>query len=216
MRVVRRILNQTLVVVSICILAACATNSAKTTDGVDPNYDAGGKVKAIRVTQTARGVQITSDEQVLFETGRSDIKSDGMIYIQRVATILKTKTKADVMVEGHTDNVGGAVLNQQLSIRRANSVKDALLKQGVVPTRIQAKGFGLTKPVADNSTPAGRQANRRTEIIILDETEANISGPAGSDGLADQLSAGLDKFLKNAGDFMKNAFGDSKSEALAK
>jgi outer membrane protein OmpA-like peptidoglycan-associated protein len=200
---------------SMCLLAACISNPAKTAEGDDPNYDASGKAKAVKVTQTARGVQLTSDERVLFETGRAEIKSDGLVYIERVATILKTKTKANVAIEGHTDNVGGAALNQQLSVRRANAVKDALVKQGVAVARIQAQGFGLTKPVADNATPEGRQANRRTDLIVLGETEANISGPAGSPSLSDQINVGLDKFLKNAGDFLKNVFGGSKKDEPA-
>lgn len=198
--------------ISLCLITACVSNPSKTQEGSDPNYDKAGKAKAVQVKQTERGVQITSDERVLFETGRADIKSDGMVYVERVATILKTKTKANVAIEGHTDNVGGVALNQQLSLRRANAVKDALVKQGVPAARIQAQGFGLSKPIADNATAEGRQSNRRTELIVLGESEANISGPAGSPGLADQLSAGLDKFLKNATDFLKNAFGSNKKE----
>lgn len=201
-----------IIAIATLVLTACASNPSGSSGelGADPNYDKGGKAKAVKVTQVARGVQITSDERVLFETGRFDIKGDGLVYIERVANILKTKTKANVAVEGHTDNVGGAALNQQLSTQRANAVKDALIKQGVVAARIQSQGFGLTNPVADNATPEGRQANRRTDIIVLGETEANISGPAGSPGLADQLSVGLDKFLKDAGTFLKNVFGSDK------
>lgn len=200
--------------IAMLVLSACVTNpgATSTNPGQDPNYDKGGKAKAVKVTQTPRGVQITSDERVLFDTGSTDIKADGIVYTERVATILKTKTKANVVIEGHTDNVGGVALNQQLSTRRANAIKDALVRQGVAATRIQAQGFGLSKPVADNATADGRQANRRTDITVLGETEANITGPAGSPGLADQLGAGLDKFLKNAGDFIKNVFGSNKAE----
>jgi len=193
------------VLASVLVLAGCAGSG----NGNDPAYDKGGKSKAIKVTQTKRGVQITSDERVLFDSGKAEIKADGVVYIQRVATILKTKTKANVEVAGHTDNVGGEALNQQLSVRRANAVREALVKQGVEAGRIKAQGYGMSQPVADNNTPQGRQANRRTEILVLGETEANIS-PEG--GLADQLGAGLDKFLKDAGEFMKNAFGSGKSE----
>lgn len=215
-------------------LSACVTNPAITAveksanQGDDPNYDKDGKlksaqVKVVKVSQTQRGVQITSDERVLFETGRSDIKGEGVVFVERVATMLKTKTQANVIIEGHTDNVGGAALNQQLSTRRADAVKEALVKQGVAVARIKSQGFGVTKPVADNASAEGRQANRRTDIIVLGETEANLtrpaSGAAGGAGanqaasldLADQLSSGLDKFLKNAGEFIKNVFG-SKSE----
>lgn len=192
-------------------LAGCATPpSGSPPTGDAPTYDQGGAAKAVRVTQTARGVQITSDERVLFDTGRAEVKPDGQIFIDRVAAILKGKTKANVLIEGHTDNVGGAALNQQLSERRAAAVRDALVKQGVAAARMQVQGHGMSRPVADNSTNDGRQMNRRTELIVLGETEANISGPKGSPDLADQLSAGLDRFLKDAGSFIKNVFGGDK------
>ena len=127
-----------------------------------------------------------------------------------MASILKNKTKANLVIEGHTDNVGTAALNQQLSERRAAAVRDALAKHGVAAGRMQVQGFGLSRPVADNGTPEGRQTNRRTELIVLGETEANISGPKGSPNLADQLNAGLEKFLKDAGSFIKNVFGGDK------
>lgn len=201
----------TLVCSSAALLMGCSTPGGPA--GESPNYDQGGSAKAVKVTQTARGVQITSDERVLFETGKAEVKADGQVFIDRVANILKTKTKANVAIEGHTDNVGGAALNQQLSERRAAAVRDGLVKQGVAVGRIQVQGFGMTRPVADNGTAEGRQANRRTDLIVLGETEANISGPKGSPSLGDQLSAGLDKFLKDAGSFIKNVFGgDKKAE----
>lgn len=186
--------------VAAVFLGGCASNSSKESD---PNYDSAGKGKPVKVTQTSRGAQLTSDERLLFDTGKAEIKQDGMVYIDRVATILKTKTKANVAVEGHTDNVGGSVLNQQLSVRRANAVKDALVKQGVAATRIQAQGMGMTKPVADNNSPDGRQANRRTDIIVLGETVDAIGGAS----LSDQLNQGLERFLKGANEIMKNVFG---------
>ena len=182
------------------LLTACVSNSSKEND---PNYDSGGKAKPVKVTQTARGAQLTSDERLLFDSGKAEIKQDGMVYIDRVANILKNKTKANVLVEGHTDNVGGATLNQQLSVRRANAVKEALVKQGVAAARIQAQGLGLSKPVADNNTPEGRQANRRTDIIVLGESVDAIGGAS----LSDQLNQGLERFLKGANEIMKNVFG---------
>lgn len=189
-------------IVAVTVLAGCVSNSPKG-EGTDPKYDAASKARAVKVTQTTRGAQLTSDERVLFDTGKTEIKKDGSVYLERVATILKTKTKANVAIEGHTDNVGGTALNQQLSVRRATAVKDALVKQGVAASRIQAQGFGMSKPVGDNATPEGRQANRRTDIIVLGETVDAIGG----NSLSDQLNEGLDRFLKGAGEIMKNVFG---------
>lgn len=192
-------------------LSACvATTGEKSTTseiGFNPNYDADGKIRAVKVTQTQRGVIITSDERLLFDTGKSEIKADGAIYIERIATLLKTKTQAQAMIEGHTDDVGGAQFNQQLSVRRANAVRDALIKQGVSATRMQAQGFGFTRPVADNKTPEGRQANRRTEILVLGESVERIAGQGGAESMADSLSAGIDRFLKDSVNFLKSVFG---------
>ncbi|PKN23559.1 MAG: OmpA family protein [Deltaproteobacteria bacterium HGW-Deltaproteobacteria-3] len=185
-------------------LAGCVTTGS---NGVNPDYDQ-AKKSAVKVTQTTRGAQITSDERILFDTGKSEIKSDGMVFIDRVVKILKEKTKANVLVEGHTDSVGGAEYNQNLSTRRANAVKQAFVAKGLPAARIQAQGLGMNKPVADNATPDGRQANRRTEIIVLGESVENIGGTS----LADQLAEGLDRFLKDASGFIKNVFGGKKDE----
>lgn len=95
--------------------------------------------------------------------------------------------------------MGSAVLNQQLSVQRANAVKDALVKQGIAADRMQAQGFGMTRPVTDNNTPEGRQANRRTEIILLGETVEAIGGESTSN----QLNEGFDRFIKG----VKGLFG---------
>jgi outer membrane protein OmpA-like peptidoglycan-associated protein len=171
----------------VILVSACASNK--------PKNDA----NAVKVTQTARGAQLTTDERLLFSSGKAEVGIYGMVYIERVAAILKNKTKANVAVEGHTDNVGSAVLNQQLSVQRANAVKDALVKQGIAAERMQAQGFGMTKPVADNNTPEGRQANRRTEIILLGETVEAIGGESTSS----QLNEGFDRFIKG----VKGLFG---------
>jgi outer membrane protein OmpA-like peptidoglycan-associated protein len=156
--------------------------------------DAGEAKKAIRLSQVPRGAMITSDERILFDTGKSAIKPDGQIFLDRVATILKEKTKANVQIEGHTDNVGSAPKNLQLSQERAIAVKQGFVSRGVMASRIQTNGFGMSNPVADNASEEGRQANRRTEIIVLGESLDRLGGAS----LADKLSEGLGRFLKDA------------------
>lgn len=186
------------------ILAGCASAPG---NGKGTDTDS-AKRNAVKVTQTTRGAQITSDDRILFDTGKSDVKQDGQVFIERVASILKEKTKANVAIEGYTDNVGTAALNQTLSERRAASVKQALVAKGVQASRITATGFGMNKPVGDNTTPEGRQANRRTNIIVLGESVENIGGTS----LGDRLSEGLGEFLKSAGEVMNKVFGsDSKN-----
>lgn len=184
------------------LLTGCATLGE---GGASPDYDQGGR-KAVTVKQTERGAMITSDERILFDTGKAEITSNGDVFIERVAKMLKDKTKANVAIEGHTDNVGSAVLNQQLSEARARAVMNALASKGVPRSRIAVKGFGMTRPQADNATPEGRQANRRVEITVLGENAEKLGGAS----LADNLSAGLDRFLKDAGAFIQNVFGGER------
>ena len=150
--------------------------------------------KSVRLTQTQRGAMISSDERILFDSNKSEIKPEGQVFLDRVAAILKEKTKANVIIEGHTDNSGNTETNLQLSKDRALAVKQAFLTRGLQDARIQTQGFGETRPVADNVAVEGRQSNRRTEIIVLGESIDKLGGAS----LADQLSEGLGRFLKNA------------------
>jgi len=185
------------------LLLGCATPATKTADtGVDPNYDA-SKQKAIKLTQTARGTGITVDARVLFDTGKAEVKADGQVAIDRIATLLKDKTTANVIIEGHTDSTGSPQLNQRLSEQRADSVRNALVARAVPLARLQTKGLGLSQPVAENTTEDGRAQNRRVEIVMLGETLERIGGKAEEE----RLASGLDKFLKMGETIVKDVFG---------
>jgi len=171
------------------LLSGCASKGGAGGE----NATDSAKRAAVKVTQTPRGALITSDERVLFDTGKAVVKSDGKIFIDRVAKILKEKTKADVTVEGYTDNVGGEKANLQLSINRANAVRAGLIKAGIDGKRITSKGLGMSQPAASNNTPEGRQANRRTEILVVGETVENIGGSS----LGDRLSEGFENFMND-------------------
>ncbi|MFM8901040.1 MAG: OmpA family protein [Burkholderiales bacterium] len=149
-------------------LAAMLTMTACNTPPKAGEYD------GLKIKQVARGVQITGDDKVLFDTGKSEIKPEGMNFVALLAKALNERTKANVLVEGHTDNVGSAAYNQSLSEQRAASIKQALVARGVSEARIQSAGLGFTTPVADNSTAEGRQANRRTDVIVLGEKVETI------------------------------------------
>jgi hypothetical protein len=86
-----------------------------------------------------------------------------------VAQILNSKTDHQLSLEGHTDNMGAVELNQRLSEKRAETVLVALRERAVLPSRLKALGFGLTKPLAPNDSDLGRRLNRRVELIVLDE-----------------------------------------------
>jgi outer membrane protein OmpA-like peptidoglycan-associated protein len=92
-----------------------------------------------------------------------------MFTMDKLALFLKKYPKRNVLVEGHTDSQGSETYNLGLSQRRADSVRNALMERGISADRIATKGYGEKFPVASNAAAAGRQQNRRVEIIILDE-----------------------------------------------
>jgi OOP family OmpA-OmpF porin len=102
-----------------------------------------------------------------FETGKSDLKAISYSSLKNLVEIMKRKKNVKIQISGHTDSDGELNANQVLSQKRAESVRDYLITQGIDATRISAKGFGESKPVADNSTFQGKAQNRRTEISIL-------------------------------------------------
>ncbi|HEX9442967.1 MAG TPA: OmpA family protein [Candidatus Binatia bacterium] len=105
-------------------------------------------------------------DNVLFDFDKTAIKPDGAKILDRLIVFLKDNSDKRVDLEGHTDSVGTEKYNQALSERRAASVKEYLTKRGVDASRITTRGFGLTKPIADNKTAEGRAKNRRVEIKV--------------------------------------------------
>ncbi|MBQ0068160.1 MAG: OmpA family protein [Bacteroidales bacterium] len=103
---------------------------------------------------------------ILFETGKADLKPESMEEIQKVADYMKKNATARFLVVGHTDNVGSATSNQTLSEKRAKSVVAALAKLGVDDFNLKAEGRGASEPIADNKTAEGKAKNRRVEFIV--------------------------------------------------
>lgn len=108
-------------------------------------------------------------KDLLFDTGKSTIQKNSYKAVDDLAALLLNRKTMIVEISGHTDNVGTPADNLKLSQDRANTVRNYLIKKGVEPERITAVGYGDTKPVADNSTPQGKQMNRRTEVKIIKE-----------------------------------------------
>jgi outer membrane protein OmpA-like peptidoglycan-associated protein len=123
--------------------------------------------KLIQVTQDARGI-ILSMSDILFAVNKADLTPDLQQNLAKIAGILTVYKESKIIVEGHTDNTGSAEHNQKLSETRANNVRNYLIKMGLEKNRLRAVGYGLTKPVANNSTAEGRQKNRRVDIVISD------------------------------------------------
>jgi outer membrane protein OmpA-like peptidoglycan-associated protein len=117
------------------------------------------------VHETERGLVVTLSGDVLFEFDRDQLLPPAIIKLGKLADALN-KTDLKVAIEGHTDGVGTDGYNQELSYRRARSVRDFLASRGVAAERLEVAGFGKSRPIATNATNEGRAMNRRVEIII--------------------------------------------------
>jgi outer membrane protein OmpA-like peptidoglycan-associated protein len=126
----------------------------------------------LQTRDTARGL-IVSMSDVLFDTGKYSLTSGAREKLAKVAGILLAYPGLNIEVGGYTDNVGGDAMNQTLSENRAGSVRDYLVQQGVTTNSVSAKGFGNTLPVASNDSSAGRQQNRRVELLVSGDAIGN-------------------------------------------
>lgn len=124
------------------------------------------RLSEIKAKETKRGYVVTLGD-ILFEIDKADLTAGGMQNLLRLAAFLKEFPDREVAIEGHTDSTGSEAYNLDLSQRRAESVRRFLIKNGIAPDRIMARGYGEVYPVAPNDTAAGRQHNRRVEIVIL-------------------------------------------------
>lgn len=124
-------------------------------------------------TKTDEGILINLPESILFDFDRADLKPEATTTLQKIIELIDHYGSAPVRIHGHTDSKGKEDYNQTLSERRASAVKDYLVKNGnISESRLQAAGFGETKPIAPNAKPdgsddpEGRQKNRRVEVVI--------------------------------------------------
>jgi outer membrane protein OmpA-like peptidoglycan-associated protein len=129
---------------------------------------------ALSAQPTPRGLVITLKD-VLFGTGKAELSSGGVRSVQRVAEVMRAYPEEKVLIEGFTDSQGPDDYNLGLSERRAAAVKQQLMASGVPENRIETRGHGKDNPVADNATEAGRQQNRRVEIVFSNPTGAFVS-----------------------------------------
>lgn len=127
------------------------------------------RVNELEAQQTERGLVLTLGD-VLFDVDEATLKPGGQRAVTELTTFLNEYPERNVLIEGHTDNTGSDEYNLELSQDRANSVRLALIANGIAQTRIRAVGLGEQYPVAGNETSAGRQQNRRVEVIISDKS----------------------------------------------
>lgn len=131
------------------------------------------RVNELEARPTDRGLVLTLGD-VLFEFGKSTMRTEGMKSMDDLARFLQEYPERNIMIEGFTDNIGSEAFNMTLSRNRANSVKSEMMNRNIAESRIRTSGFGFRHPVASNDTEAGRQQNRRVEIVISDQ-DGNIS-----------------------------------------
>jgi outer membrane protein OmpA-like peptidoglycan-associated protein len=134
--------------------------------------------KFATVKQSPRGMVITLSGSILFTTAKWDLLPSAQVKLNDVATaLIKEDPLSKMVVEGYTDSQGGAAYNQDLSMHRAQAVRDYLVTRGIASDRITAQGFGLTNPIGDNKSAEGRANNRRVEIVVqsTDSTRATTS-----------------------------------------
>src|SRR5438445_8503243 len=132
----------------------------------------------LQTRDSARGL-IVNMSDVLFDTASYTLKPGAREKLAKISGIVLAHAGLSLQIEGHTDSIGGDDFNQQLSERRADSVRDFLADQGVSPSSITAHGFGKTQPVATNETAEGRQRNRRVELVVNGDAIGNATASAG-------------------------------------
>ncbi len=137
------------------------------------------ELDAMKATPTPRGLVLTLGD-VMFDTGRSELKSGAARKMDQVAQFLTEHADRRVQIDGFTDSVGSDAYNEELSQRRADAVKAALVSRGVDPARIGTEGYGKAYPVASNSESGGRQLNRRVEVVIGSRDGATIAPRSGT------------------------------------
>ena len=136
------------------------------------------ELDALKATPTPRGLVMTLGD-VLFDSGRAELKSGAGRKMDQLGQFLVEHSDRRVQIDGFTDSVGTDSYNEDLSQRRADSVKTALINRGVQPSRIGTEGYGKAYPVANNNDSGGRQLNRRVEVVIGGNNGTAISPRSG-------------------------------------
>lgn len=121
----------------------------------------------VEVQRQGDTIRLQAPENITFDSGRADIKPQFGPVLTQLAGSIRQYPGTVVQIEGHTDSTGSASYNQTLSENRAEAARGALIQQGVDGARLAAVGYGMSRPVADNTTPQGRAQNRRVEILIV-------------------------------------------------
>jgi outer membrane protein OmpA-like peptidoglycan-associated protein len=179
-----------------CLVAGCATPPSSETSNQDTQVQpaAAATTAASEPQKVSQSIfsdltaalsdskeidsQYLSDDSIqlrlagdsVFAFGSANVRPDQIAALEKVTTVLQHYPQSHIEIVGYTDNVGAPQYNKMLSAKRADSVADIFIKQGISATAIQTRGEGADKPVADNHTASGRSQNRRVEIYIMDKS----------------------------------------------
>jgi OOP family OmpA-OmpF porin len=146
--------------------------------------------KRVEVTQD----QIVIHEKIQFETNKAQIKPESGPLLEEITRVIQQNAQIRrLSIEGHTDSTGGDKLNQALSEQRASAVRAYLVEHGVAADRLSSRGWGETRAIGDNSTATGREANRRVEFVIVEQTGAGAAAD-GAAGTAEKPSSPVAPF----------------------
>ncbi len=145
--------------------------------------------QVLQTRDSARGL-IVNMSDVLFDTGRATLKPGARLRLAKVSGIILAYPDLKLEIDGFTDSVGGVEYNQELSERRAQSVRDFLVSQGVSANNVNTHGYGMENPVASNSTASGRQMNRRVELVVSGNAIGDLRNGNGTTGAAGSSATG--------------------------
>ncbi|MCE3228645.1 MAG: hypothetical protein K0S32_3196 [Bacteroidetes bacterium] len=124
-------------------------------------------VEGAKVERVGEGIKITFDSGILFDVNSSTLKGEAKDNIQQLAKVLQKYDDTEILIEGHTDNTGDDKYNQDLSVKRAESVSNTVKIQGIKGSRVTTVGYGEAQPIDNNETIDGRAKNRRVDIAIM-------------------------------------------------
>ncbi len=124
-------------------------------------------LEGAKIERVGEGIKVTFDSGILFDVDKSDLRPEAKENLVKLAKILNKYDDTNILLEGHTDSDGSEEHNMALSERRARSVAAFLVQQSVSSPRLTIMWYGESQPIADNSTPEGKQLNRRVEVAIM-------------------------------------------------
>jgi outer membrane protein OmpA-like peptidoglycan-associated protein len=132
-------------------------------------------IKGATVERVGEGIQVTFASGLLYDFDSDVVRPEAKTNLRELVASLEKYPGSDLLIAGHTDQLGSTAYNQVLSERRSNAAASYLISQGVSGSRIATRGLGETEPVSTNETEAGRQANRRVEVAIFASKEARVA-----------------------------------------